>query len=73
VLARPYWGHGYATEAARAAIGYAFDQLDTAHVISLIRPENKPSIHLAERLGETYERTIDILGVRADVYSLHRP
>ena len=73
VLARPFWGHGYATEAARAAISYAFNQLDAARVISLIRPDNSPSIRLAERLGETYERTIDLLGERAHLYGIDRP
>jgi RimJ/RimL family protein N-acetyltransferase len=73
VLARPHWGHGYAAEAARAAISYAFDQLDAAHVISLIRPENGASIRLAERLGETYERTVELLGSRAHVYGIRRP
>ena len=73
VLGRPYWGHGYAGEAARAAITYAFDQLGAEHVISVIRPENRASIRLAERLGETYERTIDLRGVRAHVYGIHRP
>lgn len=70
VLGRPYWGHGYATEAARSAIAYAADQLDADHLISLIRPENSPSIRLAERLGETYERTIDLLGQQAHVYGM---
>lgn len=73
MLARPSWGHGYATEAGRAAISYAFSELAAAHVISLIRPENSQSIRLAERLGETYERTIDLLGVQAHVYGIDRP
>jgi len=70
VLGRPYWGHGYATEAARSAIAYTANQLDADHLISLIRPENSPSIRLAERLGETYERTIDLLGQQAHVYGM---
>jgi len=48
---RGHWGHGYATEAARAATGWAFENLGVDHVISLIRPENHPSRRVAERNG----------------------
>jgi RimJ/RimL family protein N-acetyltransferase len=50
-LARHAWGHGYATEAARAAIEWAWTVLDARHLISVIHPENAPSIRVAERLG----------------------
>jgi RimJ/RimL family protein N-acetyltransferase len=73
VLGRRHWGRGYATEAGHAAIAHAFDALGAVRVISLIRPENDSSIRVAERLGETYERTIDLLGARAHVYCIHRP
>lgn len=73
LLARPHWGQGFATEAGRAAIDYAFEVLGTEQVISLIRPENHLSIRVAERLGESYERTIELLGARADVYGTRHP
>jgi RimJ/RimL family protein N-acetyltransferase len=52
-LGKPYWGNGYATEAARAAMTYAFLTQNVEHVISLIDPENKASQAVARRLGET--------------------
>jgi [ribosomal protein S5]-alanine N-acetyltransferase len=55
-LRRDQWGHGYATEAARGCMEYAFDTLDAAKVISLIRPENLPSRRVAERNGMQVER-----------------
>jgi len=59
MLGREFWGHGYATEAARAALGWAFIELRQAHVISLIRPENARSIGVARRLGMSEEgRTV---------------
>jgi RimJ/RimL family protein N-acetyltransferase len=73
LLARPHWGRGFATEAGRAAIDYAFDVLGTEKVISLIRPENHLSVRVAKRLGESYERTIELLGARADVYCARHP
>src|ERR1035438_893129 len=41
-LRRDQWGHGYATEAARACMDYAFRELAAVKVVSLIRPENLP-------------------------------
>ena len=40
---RDQWGHGYATEAAHACLGLAFHAFGADKVISLIRPENRPS------------------------------
>lgn len=72
-LDRGSWGLGYATEAGRAAIDYAFNVLQADEVISLIRPENTASIKVAERLGETYAKTIELLGAEARVYRTERP
>lgn len=47
-----YAGRGYATEAATAALDWCFGNLDKDHVISLIHPDNQPSIRVAEKLGE---------------------
>jgi len=52
-LGKPYWGQGYATEAAKAALRYAFLTQPVERVISCIDPDNKPSQAVALRLGET--------------------
>jgi RimJ/RimL family protein N-acetyltransferase len=72
LLARPQWGRGFATEAARGALSYAFDVVGAERVISLIRPDNTPSIRVAERLGERRERTIELHGGAAHVYAIER-
>jgi RimJ/RimL family protein N-acetyltransferase len=72
-LDRAAWGHGYATEAGRAAIDYAFNVLEAKEIISLIRPDNAGSIRVAERLGETHQRDIELLGDVARVYGKPRP
>ena len=56
-LASHAWGKGYATEGGKRALAYAFKELDQRHVISLIHPDNKPSMRVAERLGEKLEGT----------------
>lgn len=55
---RDSWGHGFATEAARAMIEYAFEGLELDHVISLIRPGNMPSRRVAEKNGLTLHRVV---------------
>ncbi|HEX6369388.1 MAG TPA: GNAT family N-acetyltransferase [Longimicrobium sp.] len=72
-LGRAWWGKGYATEAAREALRYAFEELDRDHVISLIRPENHPSIRVAERLGERLEGEVEFFGGRTLIYGMDRP
>jgi RimJ/RimL family protein N-acetyltransferase len=73
LLARPHWGHGYATEAARAALRYAFVELGRERVISLIRPGNERSVKVARSIGSALEGEVDLLGAKALVYATHRP
>lgn len=69
VLARPFWGRGYATEAARAALEYARAVLGRVRVISLIQPGNAASIRVAERLGATADGSVNLNGHTANVYA----
>lgn len=50
-LARRAWGRGYATEAAGAAIDWAFGVLDWPRIIHCIAPDNTASQAVARRLG----------------------
>lgn len=72
-LRREFWGKGYATEAARRALEYGFHELDRAHIISLIHPENRASIRVAERLGETLEGNARVFDTDVLVYGIDRP
>jgi RimJ/RimL family protein N-acetyltransferase len=69
---RDHWGHGYATEAARVCMGYAFGQLGTEKVISLILPENLPSRRVAERNGMTVERQVTFHDLPHLMYAMRR-
>jgi RimJ/RimL family protein N-acetyltransferase len=71
-LARRWWGHGYATEGARAALAYAFTTLEKDRIISLIHPENRASVRVAERIGESLQGRIDHLGREMLCYGLDR-
>jgi RimJ/RimL family protein N-acetyltransferase len=72
MLRRSLWGRGYATEAARAALHFAFTQLRQPQVISLIRPDNSASIRVAVRLGERLVGPIELMGKPALVYRITR-
>ncbi|MFL6263203.1 MAG: GNAT family N-acetyltransferase [Thermoanaerobaculia bacterium] len=71
-LARRWWGQGYATEGAREALAHAFDVLAKDRVISLIAPENRASIRVAERIGERLEGRIHHFGREMLCYGLDR-
>ena len=71
-LSRESWGKGYATEGARRALHHAFTEMGRDHVISLIHPENKASIRVAERLGEKVEGKTEIVGIDVLIYGISR-
>ena len=50
-LAFNYWGHGYATEAARLALGHGFGPLALAEIVSFTSATNHRSRAVMERLG----------------------
>jgi RimJ/RimL family protein N-acetyltransferase len=68
LLGREHWGHGYAREAAAAALQQAFGPMGRERVISLIRPGNVRSIAVAEAIGERLAGRLELLGSEALVY-----
>jgi ribosomal-protein-alanine N-acetyltransferase len=50
-LATACWGHGYATEAARAALAFGFDALGLHEIVALTAPDNLRSRRVMERIG----------------------
>lgn len=72
-LDRSVWGRGFATEGAKAALKYAFDELKADKVISLIQPPNEASIKVALRIGENLEGRTEVLGKEVLIYGIARP
>lgn len=52
-LAEEFWGHGYATEAARAVVAYAFEDLQFPEIFSQTSESNARSTRMMMRLGFT--------------------
>jgi RimJ/RimL family protein N-acetyltransferase len=59
-LAREYWGHGYATEAAVAWLQYGFEVLALPRVISIADVPNEKSIGVMKRLGMTLDHEAEL-------------
>jgi RimJ/RimL family protein N-acetyltransferase len=50
-LAHRYWGHGYAPEAARAALRFGFERLALDQIVSFTVPANLKSRRVMEKIG----------------------
>lgn len=73
-LARAFWGNGYATESARAAIDVAFRHLPIEKIYALVMPWNKRSLRITEKLGFTRgEPTTRYYEAELIVHWLDRP
>lgn len=71
-LARNYWGQGYAIEAVRGVLHYAFNQLAVNNVIAVVEPNNVRSLRVIERLKMTYEKDSIYHGFFVRIYRLSK-
>jgi RimJ/RimL family protein N-acetyltransferase len=72
LLGREWWGRGYAMEAARASMDWGFNHLDVPELLSLILPDNQPSIAVAERIGERYRGQVPFRGGSTGLWAITR-
>ncbi|MEV7971352.1 GNAT family N-acetyltransferase [Sphaerisporangium sp. NPDC088356] len=72
-LAREAWGHGYATEAATAALDHGFGPAGLAEVVSMTVPANVRSQAVMRRLGMTRDPRDDFEHPRPAAGSPLRP
>lgn len=72
-LRRSAWGRGFATEAGKAGIDYAFGTLGVATVYAVIYAENVRSIAVAQRLEMTHRGPTDrYYGVTVELFEKRR-
>jgi RimJ/RimL family protein N-acetyltransferase len=56
-----FWGQGYATEAARALLRFAFEDLAKREVVAMTATVNLPSRRVMERIGMTRDPNDDFM------------
>jgi [ribosomal protein S5]-alanine N-acetyltransferase len=65
-----YWELGLATEAARAAVRYAFERLGVERVTASADVENAASVRVMERVGMRFARYVDVGGRALALYEI---
>jgi RimJ/RimL family protein N-acetyltransferase len=69
-LGREFWGQGYATEAARAALGYGLSMCGLNRVISVGQVDNVASLHIMATIGLKFEAEVTLHGRTAHRYAI---
>jgi ribosomal-protein-alanine N-acetyltransferase len=54
----PYWGHGYATEAARAVVRFGFETLALNRIFAMHFARNSASGRVLQKIGMRHEGTL---------------
>lgn len=72
-LARPFWGLGLATEAARRVLRYAFEDVRLPRVIAVARPDNLASLAVMRKLDLTFKKPYQYEGADALMYEIENP
>ncbi|GAA1269249.1 GNAT family N-acetyltransferase [Kitasatospora nipponensis] len=57
-LGRPYWGQGYASEAAHAALEFALEDRGLDRVVGVVRADDAGSENVLQKLGMTPEQEV---------------
>ncbi|MEI9973489.1 MAG: GNAT family N-acetyltransferase [Ignavibacteriota bacterium] len=71
-LARPYWGRGFATEAAQCALRDVFERVGLEHVISVAMVGNTASRRVMEKLGMRWQREFESDGSALVQYEIQK-
>jgi RimJ/RimL family protein N-acetyltransferase len=59
----PYWGQGYAFEAASASLHHAKTVLGLKRIVAITAPDNVSSVKLLEKIGLKAQRTLQLPGI----------
>ncbi len=72
LLGQPYWGKGYATEAATAARDFGFNVVGLSRLVGITRPENFPSQRVLQKIGLRYEKDAFYYNMDCKYFALNR-
>ncbi|MGD9317423.1 MAG: GNAT family N-acetyltransferase [Anaerolineae bacterium] len=72
ILGRPFWGQGFATEAARTSLRYGFEELELERVVGIAHVENIASQRVMEKLGMARLEQREFFGIPCYRYAVER-
>jgi ribosomal-protein-alanine N-acetyltransferase len=72
LLNRPFWGKGYATEAARTSLQFGFENSSLDHIIALVHPDNLGSRRVIEKCGMSYVENKFLWGLEMMRYRIEK-
>jgi RimJ/RimL family protein N-acetyltransferase len=64
------WGQGFASEAAAVSLAWGFEQLGIEEIVAFTLPHNAASRGVMEKLGMSYDRPFDHVGLEHVLYVL---
>jgi ribosomal-protein-alanine N-acetyltransferase len=71
-FATAHWGKGFATELARAALRFGFEDRGFDRIVAITKPLNKASIHVMEKLGMQFEVNTSYYDIEVVQYQITR-
>lgn len=72
LLSKRVWGHGYASEAAGAAIRFGFESAGLESIIGLVHPDNSASIRVLEKCGLRFADRVALWRMSLSRYRIQR-
>jgi ribosomal-protein-alanine N-acetyltransferase len=69
-FSKAFWGRGYGTESARAALSYGFQTLSRKVIIGLTKPDNTTSRRVLEKIGMHFVRNVRQWGMDCTYYAI---
>lgn len=72
ILGKPFWGQGFATEAANASLRFGFDKVGIETIVGIVHPENKASQRVLEKLGMKLVDHARYFGMEVYRYAIDR-
>ncbi|MDB5209725.1 MAG: N-acetyltransferase [Sediminibacterium sp.] len=70
---QPYWGKGYATEAALATLQYGFETLDIPVITAMAHIDNTASLKVIEKCGMQFQGFEEVEGCPVKTYTFNNP
>jgi ribosomal-protein-alanine N-acetyltransferase len=72
LLDKPFWGKGYATEAALGSLSFGFEHFHLEHIIALVHPDNLASRRVIKKCGLVYKDTLSLWGIELMRYRIEK-